>query len=524
MAGGGLAVAAISTNQSTYLKSVAANGAQSPWFAGGGHTTGMPGLAVDPGNGQWHLAIDQSGVGASARSYTPATKTWTEWTPLGGHSTSGLGMAAVGPGHIELFRYDNEKILYNNTFQHGAWNWPSQVHTPDEPPFWMSRLTEGVSRTEANGPSWGADLGGNFKVAFASSATNLVPGDTNGHADVFVRHNSVSTRVSVATDSTQGNGRSDKPSSSRDGRFVAFESDATNLVSGDTNGSTDIFVRDLTANTTARVSLSTDGAQRTGGGSYAPKISSTGRYLTYETASNVFIYDLEGRTTSLVSAGVDGAAADGASYGASVSRDGRYVAFGSRASNLVAGDTNGRDDVFVRDMLSRTTTRVSVASDGSQAGSSPGRASISGSGRKVAFLSDAANLVPGDTNNVADVFVHDRSARTTERVSVGPGGAQANGASDAPQISDFGDDVVFASTASNLARNDTNMLGDIFVRHTQSAVTVQVSVGSRRTPTSRAAFAPAIYNRTIVFHSDAPELASDDKNGLTDVFRYERHS
>jgi dipeptidyl aminopeptidase/acylaminoacyl peptidase len=184
---------------------------------------------------------------------------------------------------------------------------------------------------------------------------------------------------------------------------VAFQSAASNLVVGDTNSAEDIFVRDLTAGTTVRVSVDSDEVEANYG-----------------------------------------------SYDASISSDGRFVAFESNASNLVAGDTNGKRDIFVRDLTSTTTVRVSVDSDEVEANNESGDASISSDGRFVAFESNASNLVAGDTNGKRDIFVRDLTDTTTVRVSVNNLGVQGNFTSGDPSVSSDGRYVGFESAATNL--------------------------------------------------------------------------
>jgi Tol biopolymer transport system component len=204
-------------------------------------------------------------------------------------------------------------------------------------------------------------------VAFSSLASNLVPVDANGTYDVFVRDRQSGTTelVSVDSNAVQGNGDSDVPAISGDGRFVAFTSFASNLVTGDTNGFGDVFVHDRQGGTTVRVSVDSTGEQGNGeSGFLRPAISA----------------------------------------------DGRFVAFHSLASNLVALDTNGTEDVFVHDRQSGTTERVSLDSAGVQGNNGSFSASLSANGRYVTFDSVATNLVPGDTNGSQDIFIHDRDA------------------------------------------------------------------------------------------------------------------
>jgi hypothetical protein len=184
--------------------------------------------------------------------------------------------------------------------------------------------------------------------------------------------------------------------------------------------------------------------------------------------------------TRRVSVGAGGRQANSSSFGAAISADGRFVAFLSVASNLVAGDTNGAEDVFVRDRVAQVTRRVSVGPGGQQSNGGSFLPAISADGRFVAFNSLASNLVPPgvDTNNTGDVFVRDRKVQVTRRVSVGPGGQQANGDNFEPAISAHGRFVAFTSEASNLVAGDTNATYDVFVRDRKAQVTRRVSVGS----------------------------------------------
>jgi Tol biopolymer transport system component len=273
-------------------------------------------------------------------------------------------------------------------------------------------------------------------VVFTSLATNLVVGDTNGFMDVFVhdRDTGETSRVSVASDGTQANDHTYWPAVSADGRYMAFHSMATNLVAGDTNGFGDVFVHDRDTGETARLSMAFDGAQGNGLSAYP-----------------------------------------------FVSGDGRYVAFISWASNLVPGDTNGTSDIFVHDRDTGETTRVSVASDGTQGNGQSGQwhHAISADGRYVAFRSFASNLVPGDTNNNHDIFVHDRETGETTRVSVASDGTEGNGFSSDADISADGRYVAFESTANNLVPGDTNNSFDVFV-HDQGVAALDPLRGRSR--------------------------------------------
>ncbi len=396
-------------------------------------------------------------------------------------------------------------------------------------------------------------------VVFQSSASNLVAGDTNDNWDVFRRDLATGdiVRVSVADNETQANLGSYHPSISADGRYVAFYSNATNLVGGDdTNGQTDVFVRDLTAGTTVRVTVADDETQANGY-SFNPSISADGRYVAFYSIANnlvggddtnstndVFVRDLTAGTTVRVSVADDETQATNDSYDPSISADGQRVAFASLATNLVGGDdTNNRSDVFLRDLTDGTTTRVSVDSAEAQAlGDDSYFPSISADGLFVAFYSFAPNLVTGDTNVSSDVFLRDLTAGTTVRVSVDSAEAQANGYSYNPSISANGRYVAFSSEASNLVAGDTNSRSDVFVRDLTEGTTTRVSVNalgvegnfvsllpSISADGQRVAFQSAATNLTTVtsppadtcetFDWDAPVFA-DDSNCKSDVFVY----
>jgi Tol biopolymer transport system component len=294
--------------------------------------------------------------------------------------------------------------------------------------------------------------------------------------------------VSKSSDGVHGNGHSYNKEITPDGRYLVFASDATNLVPNDTNAKTDIFVHDRATGTTERVSVASDGTQADDW-SYAASISADGRYVAFQSYANnlvageqtyfsqVYVHDRINGITERVSVATDGTLGNASSSSVSINADGRYVAFTSSANNLVPGDTNGYyADIFVHDRLNGVTERISVASDGSEANHRSGLPAISADGQTVAFISDASNLVPGDTNNVLDIFVHTRTSGVTERVSVGSDSTQANGWSGGPSISSNGQFVTFTSGASNLVNGDTNNFNDVFIHDRSTATTERVSV------------------------------------------------
>ena len=388
--------------------------------------------------------------------------------------------------------------------------------------------TEGDDRSDY--PSVSAD--GRY-VAFESSAANLVDGDANGRKDIFVfdRETAAIERVNLATDGTEANADSAKPCISMDGRYVAFESSAANLVDGDTNGRKDIFVFDRETATTARVSLATDGTQGTGS-SYGPSISSDGRFVVFHSfaadlvaddtngTADVFVYDRQTRAIQRISIAADGSEADGASTYPSIDGQGRFVAFESTAANLVDGDTNDSKDVFVCDRVGLSMERVSLSDSGIQGDGTSCDAAISADGRFVAFESSATNLVPGDLNGKNDIFVFDRDSAAMEMVSVSNAGVQGIVASDNPTISADGRYVAYDSIASNIVPQDTNGERDIFVYDRAEDTVIQVSMGPSGAQGDRESITPAISadGRYVAFSSAAANLVSGDSNARDDVF------
>jgi hypothetical protein len=324
-------------------------------------------------------------------------------------------------------------------------------------------------------------------VAYMSSATNLVASDTNAAPDIFVRDRTTNTtiRASVTNAGGQATGAlgSVRPDISANGQFVAFMSFAANLVAGDTNGNSDVFVRDLVNNTTERVSVATGGGEGTDGNSSynRPALSADGRYVAFasnmiglvpgdtNSAQDIFRHDRQTGTTIRVSVSSAGQQTEdfADANGPAISADGRYVAFDSYSAILVAGDTNALYDVFVRDVDTSTTSRVSLINQGGQPLAFPWSNSvgpaISGDGRYVAFTSGAADLVVGDSNASNDAFIHDRTTGITRRVSTSFDGIQGDFHSQFVDISADGQFVAYVSSASALVPDDTNGTDDVFI-------------------------------------------------------------
>ncbi|MHB1038491.1 MAG: right-handed parallel beta-helix repeat-containing protein, partial [Pirellulales bacterium] len=312
-------------------------------------------------------------------------------------------------------------------------------------------------------------------VVFASEASDLIGEPTGGRRHIYLRDRQTGAVeiVSRTSDGQLANGWSDEPVLSADGRYVAFSSTALNLLPGDTNFDNDVFVRDRLLGTTQCVSVGPDGLVRDGN-SAEPSLSADGRYVAFTSWSaglvpgdtngtgDVFVRDLRAQKTERISVAgnVEG---DNYSYDPALSADGRYVAFTSGATNLVPGDTNGAYDVFLVDRQDGSIRRISLGAGGAQANGDSQSPSISADGLRVAFQSYASNLVAGDANHTADVFVYDRSTRATRRVSLNGNGHESNLDSFNPAISADGRHVAFESDASNLTPNDTNWQRDIFL-------------------------------------------------------------
>lgn len=405
-----------------------------------------------------------------------------------------------------------------------------------------SGLTERVSvdsnGIQGNSYSWYPSISedGRF-VAFQSPASNLVPGDTNGVQDVFVhdRQTGQTERISVDSSGIQGNDESWYPSISGDGRFVAFQSLANNLVTGDTNAVSDVFIHDIWTGQTRRVSEDSNGGEGNSWSAFS-SISRDGRFVAFlsfasnlvpgdtNSTSDAFVHDCQTGQTVRVSVDSNGIQGNDDSLPSSISGDGRFVAFLSQATNLVPGDTNGVDDVFVHDRHMAHTERVSMDSTGVQGNQYSGDSSISDDGRLVAFESLATNLVPGDSNGFVDIFVHDRQTGRTVRVSVDSAGVQGNRTSYEPSISGDGRFVAFGSLATNLVSRDTNDFGDIFVHDRPAAQTTRVSVDSSGCQGTYDSVSPSMSGdgRSVAFHSAASNLVPGDTNGTVDVFVHER--
>lgn len=401
----------------------------------------------------------------------------------------------------------------------------------------LGQTTELVSVSAAGGQA----MGGRYlprpaisrdgtTVAFESPLSTLVAGDTNSVGDIFIQSGGVVTRV-LGNGGVQPNCASQRASVSATGQFVSFDSCATNLVAGDTNGSSDVFVLDRNTGTVTRVSVSTGGVEGTSG-SFASAISPDGRYVAFlSSAANlasgafgtqVFLHDRQTGTTTIASraSGATGAVANLSSSIRPSVGDGGQVAFATPANNLVAGDTNSATDVFVRAGL--TTVRASVSAANAELPTSSFNPSISVDGRLVVFSTTSAGVAE-DANNVTDVYLRDLTAGVTTLISRTPTGAAGNGSSFDPAISPSGGFVTFSSQASDID-GPFDALVDVFrATLTPSGATFTPSAilritASTTTGTGHSGSSDVADAGRVAFSSDEPNLVAGDTNGDTDVF------
>lgn len=413
------------------------------------------------------------------------------------------------------------------------------------------RASVSSNRAQTNQDAICADIADTGRyVAFYSGATNLVaePSDTNGAEDVFVhdRLENKTILASVGFDGTIGDGGSSCLALSANGRFVVFQSRASNLVPDDyADGYAAIYLRDLINNTTQRLIQTIDGQPLTES-LELPAISSDGNIVVFQSASNnlvegdtngvhdIFIHNRQLNKTERISVGPNGTQGDGFAIAPAISANGRYVTFISSSANLVANDNNGgTTDIFLYDVQEKKMSLVSLKDDGTQAptgtfgvhGDIP---VISADGNIVAFTS-RHRFTATDTNDQQfDVFVRDRSANTTTLVSAASsisGGQAGNSTSSTPSISANGRYIVFTSDASNLVPGDTNGVTDVFRHDLQTGETIRVSVNARGGQLS----GPSLIDSesgagisadgsSVVFASTATDLVAGDSNTKSDVF------
>lgn len=352
------------------------------------------------------------------------------------------------------------------------------------------------------------------------------------------------TLVSISSSGQQAQAGAWRTAVSPDGRYVAFETHSTDLDPVATTIVNRVYLHDRVTGQLALVSVTPAGLSSSKNALLA-SVSAGGLFVAFladgddlapgddNGLSDVVVRDLAAGTTSLVSVSSDGVQANGASGDSSISADGRWVAFESAADNLVPGDTNGKSDVFLRDTLTGSTVRVSVASDGSQANDHSSNPALSLDGQHVAFESRATNLATGADNGAMDVYVHDLATGATERVSLPLGGGALTLSAENPALSADGRIVSFESYAADFVAGDTNATKDVFVRDRLSGATTRASVSSSGAqgndlsgmidPSSGAdEHSLSADGRFVVFRSEASNLVPQDTNVRDDIFVHDR--
>jgi Tol biopolymer transport system component len=412
------------------------------------------------------------------------------------------------------------------------------VHVPASAQDATTRVSVATTGIQGAADSYAPAISADGRyVAFVSASTNLVANDTNNLIDIFLhdRWTGAIERVNVGPGGVQATagGHSASPFVSADGRFVAFTSAATNLVPGDTNGVVDVFLRDRQTATTTRVSVATGGTEASGpsngGSGVGPLVSADGRFVVFRSsatnlvagdtngADDVFLHDRQGGTTVRLSVTSGGAQANGPSYPSSITPDGRYVVFVSNATNLVPADTSNDDDVYVRDVQTGTTTLVSVRTDGVKGNNFSREATISADGRYVAFLSLATNL--GDVGG-GDIFIRDRQNSTTSSLNLfpSPAGQQAPDSPLLPVISESGRFVCYTLLAIQPKFYQSVVLYD---RQTLTKTEVDVTPNGvpSQQPSGIAPLCALNADGTVVaFSSGSSNLVTGDTNDKSDVF------
>jgi Tol biopolymer transport system component len=414
----------------------------------------------------------------------------------------------------------------------------------DAPPV-VQRVSVAPGGGDAHGgPSKAASVNDSGRyVVFASDATDLIGPDLLPWRDIFLRDRqlNLTERISISSAGVPANGNSGGfptlgiPRISEDGRYVVFASEATNLAPNDDNSVADVFLRDRLANTTERVVDVPSNPIFSGPISIAPDVSDDGRFVAFSSYSpdlvpddlnntwDVFLKDRQSGALELISQATDGTHGEASSgyVGAGtprISSDGRFVIFGSVARDLVEGETESYDDIFLRDRASGTTDIVSLSDDEQFGNDHSTYGDVSDDGRYVVFASIASNLVSGDTNGCSDIFLRDRQLGTTARIT-----APASPPCDSrfPSISDDGAYIVFQSDAATLVPGDANATRDVFRYSTASSMTQRISVplaGEAHGVSERASI--NVDGAVVAFESAAADLVPNDGNGLADIFAW----
>ena len=375
-------------------------------------------------------------------------------------------------------------------------------------------------------------------MAFVVFSGPLLASDTNGVEDVYLRRLNVNQTLrasAVAFAYNAPNGNSAYPAPSLDGRVVVYTSQAGNLVPGDSNRETDVFVTDRQTGVTTV--LTTGDGFTTGGALEKVDISDNSRYVAFASSYpllaedtngriDVFVRDRQTNTTTLVSVSSSGEQGDQDSYNPALSDDGNLVAFVSAAPNLVPNDNNDMVDAFVHNRTTGVTARVSLKANGAEAEAETTGIDIDATGRYVALSSSAA-LTPDDNDNsIPDIYVRDLQTGAVVWISHSYDGSDSEyySYSISPVISSDGRYVAFESWADNLVPNDNNHSPDVFLYDRQTDQLTLVSIGPDGGAANGSSEQPSISNdgRYVAFNSYADNLVANDTVWSRDVFVYDR--
>jgi Tol biopolymer transport system component len=400
------------------------------------------------------------------------------------------------------------------------------------------RLSIATDGTEGDGASYEAAASASGKlVVFGSFASNLVAGDGNGASDIFLRDRRAETTTLLSADSggNEGNGHSNDPCISASGRWVLFQSNASDLAAGDENSVYDVFLLDRKTGEMRILSQAEDGTPGNGHSYvYGASLSANGRYATfYSDATNlvpgdlnnrvdVFFVDVKTGRISLVSGAQDGTFGDGDSLDPSLSPNGRYVAFHSNSTDLVPGVDNGQYQIYEWDRKTGALHHASPSFLGGPGNDDSYDPVVSSNGASVAFYSDATDLSDGaDTNSRPDVFLYDFRTGTMTRLSDTTEGNQGTGYSYECSISQSGRLVVFY-TDSGLLAEDVNGNYDAYAYDVKIGILRMISknedgaVGDGDSYVFSTCLTPS--GRWMVYSTAASNLVPNDANGEYDVF------
>ena len=396
------------------------------------------------------------------------------------------------------------------------------------------RLSVGSNEAEGDQESscYVDDLSDDGTRAAFHSDSELAFADENGFTDVYIRDVSTGkTRLaSIRNNGSDANGSSDGPAISGNGRVIAFKSLATNLVRNDENGAADIFVRDLAARKTERVSIATNGTEA-GDVENQPALSFTGRFVAFATASqlvakddnhvsDVYLRDRKAKKTRIISVDSNGnSTTDGNSLFPTLSRSGRYVAFESDSDDLIPNDENNSTDIFRRDRKTGKTRRLSVATNGSQLAGNSVYASISADGHLIAFQS-GAEFSPDDDNGYDDVYLRNMNSGTTSFISRTHDGEDGDQESLYPSLSANGRMVGFYSFATNLFPDFETPLYTAYVFDRVTGNLKMVDRDSNGVPGDGVSWVCGMSaDGRFVMLSSESTLVVNDENNVADIFR-----